>query len=489
MTFSAACGWSLLRSAIVAIVGLWGTVHITRLMSRQRMLPEVATWGLLLAPFLAPGLIVGYGYRNYSLSLVHFPFWNEVLYAAILICQATPVGVLMLHFAPPPPLSASAVHCLRLARRPRRRATIGQQARERVRALTAEWRGPKQTWLAAASVMFLVAFQESETAALLQVRGWPEWLFTRYAGLVDLTSTRQKLLMLVAIQAVVVIPALVWLWRNLTIGRQSSRDPVRAVHPAWWLWPIAACGLVVVVPSAVVFRGTWSGLASLGQQPSFWRELLHGLMYAATAGGMAIIVSGALLEQAFGDHRRLPASRGTRQIAAGALGLSLLPGLCGSMTLALLVDDLFQQPWLMWAYDSPARMLTALTLSLLPRAVLVRTCIPIDRTNSELQTASLLQAGTRIQQRAARELKWRLRGNRRFWTFVLICSWGYLDLMIATISAPVGMEPVVKRLYNFMHFGHIAGLSAMVCVTVTAPLLLVAAVLTARRCWSRWNPA
>jgi hypothetical protein len=171
------------------------------------------------------------------------------------------------------------------------------------------------------------------------------------------------------------------------------------------------------------------------------------------------------------------------------LALLLLPGLCGSMTLALLVDDLFQRSWLYWAYDSPARILTALTLSLLPRAILVQTCVPFHRQTAEAHAADLLRYGSRDQQRTSRELHWRLRGSPRFWTYVLVCSWGYLDLMIATISAPPGMEPVVKRLYNFMHFGHIAGLSAMVCVTVAAPVLLVAAALAARRWWPRWNTA
>jgi hypothetical protein len=159
------------------------------------------------------------------------------------------------------------------------------------------------------------------------------------------------------------------------------------------------------------------------------------------------------------------------------------------MTLALLVDDLFQQPWLVWAYDSPARILTALTLSLLPRAVLVQTCIPYDRRTTELHAADLLRQGTLRQRRVVSELQWQLRGRPRFWAWLLVCSWGYLDLMIATISAPLGMEPVVKRLYNFMHFGHIAGLSAMVCVTVAAPLLLAATFLAVRRWRTGWTTA
>lgn len=535
MTFAAACSWSLLRSVVVAVVGLWGAVHLARLVSQQRGRVRALGWALVLAPCLSPGLIVGYAYRNYSLSLVHYPWWNEALYAAIVIGQAAPVATLLLWFAPPPPVSASAVHCLRLAGTTGG-ATVFFRVGRRLRVVLNELRGPRQSWLAALAVLFLIAFQESEVAALMQVRGWPEWLFTRYAGLVDLASTRNRMLVLVAIQAVAVIPVIGWLWGNLRVLRRSRDEPQRRVSPGWWLWPAALGVLVTVIPSAVVLGGAWQGLGSLREQPSFWQELAHGLVFALTAGGIAWTLAGALLRGFGGDGRRGGAgvsllhrprldlqsgagtdpvgrgvpiaesdavvpggSRGTTMPAArtewGAvvgpvlLGLLLLPGLSGSMTLALLVDGLFQQAWLRWAYDSPARILTALALSLLPRAVLVQTCVPNHRHTSDLHCAALLHNGGCAQRRAGRELQWRLRGRPRFWAYVLVCSWAYLDLMIATISAPPGMEPVVKRLYNFMHFGHLAGLSAMVCATVAAPVALVGSALWLRRWWSGRNSA
>jgi len=485
VTFAAACGWSLLRSTIVAVLGLWGAVHLARLAPQQRGSLRFAAWTLLLIPCLSPGLIVGYGYRNYSLSLVNHPLWNEALYAAILIGQAAPVGALMLYFAPPPPLSTTALHCWRLGNAP-------QSLRARLATWAMQFRGPRQAWLPAAAVMFLIAFQESEVAALMQVRGWPEWLFTRYAGLVDLTATRLRMLTLVAIQAVVIIPVMAWLWRSFLTGRRRSRTTPRRLSNIWWLWPTAALAIVTLIPGSVVLRGAWQGLYSLGQQPSFWQELAHGLAFSMTAGAIACLLATALIRR-FESHSLAAAASGASPVAGLwrpiLLGVLLLPGLCGSMTLALLVDDLFQQQWLEWAYDSPARILTALTLSLFPRAVLVQTCIPYDRRTTELHAADLLQQGTVRQRGIVRELHWQLRGRPRFWAWVLVCSWGYLDLMIATISAPPGMEPVVKRLYNFMHFGHIAGLSAMVCVTVAAPLLLAATFLAVRRWRTGWTTA
>jgi len=487
VTFAAACGWSLLRSTIVALLGLWGAVHLARLAPQQRSRMRFAAWALILSPCLSPGLIVGYGYRNYSLSLIHYPWWNEALYAAILIGQAAPVGALLLYLAPPPVVSPSAVHCWRMGA-----AFTGQSSISRwLGALSMELRGPKQAWLPAAAVIFLIAFQESEVAALMQVRGWPEWLYTRYAGLVDLTATRMRMLVLVAIQALVIVPVVAWLWRSLATGRRAARDSTRPVSNGWWVWPWVLFIVVTVIPCGVVLRGAWQGLASLGQQPSFWRELAHGLAFAMTSGAIACTMAGGLIRRIDSpQHATIP--HGSSFVGAWRpvlMGALLLPGLCGSMTLALLVDDLFQQSWLQWAYDSPVRILTALTLSLFPRAVLVQTCIPYNRRTAELHAADLLRQGTTVQRHIARELEWRLRGRPRFWAYVLVCSWGYLDLMIATISAPPGMEPVVKRLYNFMHFGHIAGLSAMVCVTVATPLLLAMAFLAVRRWRTEWTSA
>jgi hypothetical protein len=170
------------------------------------------------------------------------------------------------------------------------------------------------------------------------------------------------------------------------------------------------------------------------------------------------------------------------------LYLLLLPGLCGSMTLSLLVGMLFQQPVLRLAYDTPVPLVVAQMLLLLPRTMLLFACLPVDRPTQAVHAAEMLGAGGPAMRSAARELRWQLAGRPQFWTFVIVFFWGYLDLMTATILAPPGMEPVVKRLYNFMHFGHIAGLAAMVCAALAVPLLFVSIGLLGRRAWSGWRP-
>jgi hypothetical protein len=158
------------------------------------------------------------------------------------------------------------------------------------------------------------------------------------------------------------------------------------------------------------------------------------------------------------------------------------------MTLSLLVGILFQQPVLRMAYDTPVPLVLAQMLLLLPRTMLLFACLPVDRPTPAVHLAELMRAGARESKAAARELCWQLLGKPQFWAFVIGFFWGYLDLMTATILAPPGMEPVVKRLYNFMHFGHIAGLAAMVCATLSVPLLLMSIGLLGRRVWSGWRP-
>ena len=80
MSLTEACAWTLLRSVIVALA----SIPVCRLLANQLNASPAwerkLAWAALLVPFFSPELIVGYAYRNYSLSLVHYPVWNEILY-------------------------------------------------------------------------------------------------------------------------------------------------------------------------------------------------------------------------------------------------------------------------------------------------------------------------------------------------------------------------------------------------------------------------
>jgi ABC-type Fe3+ transport system permease subunit len=98
---------------------------------------------------------------------------------------------------------------------------------------------------------------------------------------------------------------------------------------------------------------------------------------------------------------------------------------------------------------------------------------------SGLHLARLMQ-----KSHPARDLKWQLSTSGKFWTVVLLFVWAYWDLTASAILAPIGMTPVTVRLYNLMHYGQIAALSAMTCATFAAPILIFMLALGTRRWWA-----
>jgi ABC-type Fe3+ transport system permease subunit len=95
--------------------------------------------------------------------------------------------------------------------------------------------------------------------------------------------------------------------------------------------------------------------------------------------------------------------------------------------------------------------------------------------------ALLLREGSAQQRDRARLLVWRLRYQGHYWAIVLLCWWAYLDPTLPSLLRPSGLDPAPMRIYNFMHYGQAGGLSAMLAVTILAPLLLVGCLSLLRR--------
>jgi hypothetical protein len=45
---------------------------------------------------------------------------------------------------------------------------------------------------------------------------------------------------------------------------------------------------------------------------------------------------------------------------------------------------------------------------------------------------------------------------------------------LPSLLRPAGMAPAPMRLYNFLHYGHIPGLAAMLALVLVVPLMLMA---------------
>jgi len=167
--------------------------------------------------------------------------------------------------------------------------------------------------------------------------------------------------------------------------------------------------------------------------------------------------------------------RGGRARLAWACVLSL-PGLLGGLVLALAVLWVFQRALLSSLYDTPLPLMLTLAALLFPFAALLRVLLEAFRPGERVHAAALLGHSSRREvRRSARRLLENLVTRRRLAVLFLLFFWGYFELPASALLAPSTMTPVVLRLYNMMHYGRVAGLSAMVLVAFVVPFVLFAA--------------
>ena len=57
----------------------------------------------------------------------------------------------------------------------------------------------------------------------------------------------------------------------------------------------------------------------------------------------------------------------------------------------------------------------------------------------------------------------------------------YFELVVATLLAPAPLTPASVRLYNLMHYGHSAVLSAMVAIMLLSAAIVVVGLAALRR--------
>jgi len=159
--------------------------------------------------------------------------------------------------------------------------------------------------------------------------------------------------------------------------------------------------------------------------------------------------------------------------------LLCLPGLLGALLLSLLGLALFQLTPLRPAYDTPAPLLLALILLLLPLAFPLRWLLDSAARDPALHLARA--AANATNRSSARRLLWQLDGRRRFLAAFLLFCWAYFDFTAGSILAPVGLTPVFVRLHNLAHYGQNAVLSAMMLAAFAIPVLVLLSAGAAAR--------
>ncbi len=467
MSLAQACGWTLLRSLLIAACAIPICFEIRRQLAARQGIRRVALWTLLLIPFFAPDLLVGYAYYNFSLSLIRHPVWNELFYALLVFFKVVPVGAVIAVYTPPPPISAQALHCRRMA--------IGSgtsRASRLLKMLGFYTRGPLRGVLPAGLLMFLLAFQEFELVSLVNATSWTVWLFDQQATGLPILETLRYGLFPLACQAAVICGFVPMIFKSrLDAGRRELSSGPPSVISTGLLWGVlcAGCCLLCLIPFVILTKGTLAGWAVLFKNSRLFREIAVGL-------GMAILAASF----AYGSTILfLPAAINQRPNKIRVVMISLLsmPGLFGGLTIGLTMLSLFQTKILNRWYDTPLPWILALVLFLLPRALILRLILAAARRREPIYLAQLVAQGakTKAQRSITSRLNWQLRYRGHFWSIVLLGWWGYLDPTLPSLLRPSGLDPAPMRLYNFMHYGQTGGLSAMLAVTLLIPILVIVA--------------
>jgi ABC-type Fe3+ transport system permease subunit len=251
-----------------------------------------------------------------------------------------------------------------------------------------------------------------------------------------------------------------------------------------WGTAIAACLAGFGVPLAIVGAGVPAGLTSVLRNRQMLEEITVALGFGLASGILAALAAAALLRCAGVQALACTAqpegwTPTVRRVATLGCVLLCMPGMLGSLTVSLGLLWLFQWPVLHAAYDTPLPAVLALVLFLLPRGLLLLLLFEAVTPQYSVHAARLLRAAPdRPRRAAAAELLWQMRSRRLFFVFGLLSVWGYLELTPVSILAPPGLTSAPVRLYNLMHYGRSMVLSAMVMLTMLAPLgLFVVATL------------
>jgi hypothetical protein len=385
-------------------------------------------WGLLLAPFFTPALLISYAFSHFALALVVAPWSREALYIGVLALKLTPVAVVLrLHLRSP--LSPQAWQIYR---------RHGHGSRwERLRFyLHGAGQGP---WIAG-GVVFLLSFADFELASLWNIRTWTVAIFDAQIGGLALSETLRLAAAPLCV-ALGVVAGVALQSRRLPWSTPDS-GPTRARWPWWYLG--ATTLLVSLAPLALVFGQSIAGFPTLFTNFVLGPEIATSLFLALGAAILADIT--------------LRIARGNR--LATLLGVA--PGLLGALTISLLVLALFQTPGFRFAYDTPIPLVITLAILLFPLGLLL-SAIRAPHTPA-LHIAR--QAGSR-------RLRWELETRPHMIACGLLFCWAYFDFTASSILAPVGFTPVFVRLHNLAHYGQTAVLSAMMIAAFIAPILVL----------------
>lgn len=461
MSFGVAWTWTFARASLLTLLALpccaWIVQVLRSLTSRHR----TAFYILLAIPFLFPELLTAYAYSQSTRLLIRNPGIREAWLDVLLFLRSLPVGIAFWYWAPPPPLSRTAIHLRTLAFR----GSDSAFHRLKIR-LWYELQGPWRTAVFASAALFLVHFHEFELTSLLAVTSWTVWLFDAQAGGLSLVDSMRCAVEPSICTLLMCGPLL---WGVLSRPQQSQEAFHHSITPSRSLvrivagvYLILANTLIVIVPLGLITAESGLGFSAWTNNYIQVRNLFQGVF---VAGGFALL-SGTAADLLGGWCFQLPLTS-RRWLST----LMVIVGLPGSLIISLLLVSLFQTPVLRIFADSPIPLLVGLTVWLLPRAIMLHGLVAgIRQDQTEMTVQLLLSAPDASRRQNGRDLWWIMTGRQRLAIRLLLCYWAYWDLSMPSILVPSGMTPAPVRLFIDMHFGRNGILTVKALLTLLLPL-------------------
>ncbi|MCA9058492.1 MAG: hypothetical protein KDA85_08335, partial [Planctomycetaceae bacterium] len=403
---------------------------------------------------------------------------TEVLYSLLMIIRCSAVGVMILSLIECEEGDRTAEHLWQLLRS--RQTHLQWMVGKLKLLLSGRLRGIACAW----SLMSLLAFQEFETAALMQIDRWPVawtvWLFDAHAARYPLAQSLILLCKAILVQILLMAPAAVVFYqahrsrRSVMTGLHqtsiSSGSPPasRAARPVMIGWLAIAVLFFVLLPVITSVRPLVGG-ADLVTRQSFLRQ--SGQQIAVSTG----FAVAAAIVSLWIAVTTLNFTRSYRRTIL--LAMLPLPGLCGPLFVSLSGLALFQQPVFRPLYDTWLPLLSGLTIAVLPRALLVAVLLQHLQHPAATYSAELLLAHRHGDVRSyGASILWRLVHLRWIGAAALLAHWCVWDVTTTSILRPVALEPVVTRLYDEMHYGYV---DALVWLSVVAALSIPVVALLA----------
>jgi ABC-type Fe3+ transport system permease subunit len=479
MSFHEAFVWTLLRSVAAALLAVPMSSWLSRLVRRST--GQSRFWWMLFVfcPLVAPDLIVGYSYRSFELSLLHRPNLNHCFYFVLVVLKFLPAAVLVRICLPPPLLSKSALHSVRLSGA----TSKARQSIQRVSLKTDLLRN-----LPVFGIVFLLTMQEFEIASLLQIPAWTVHLFDSQAGGLDSMTSLRLLVSPVLVQAAVLIPLIWWglaTSRNAALRWRAAEDAPRGnMKPGVAIAAVAAV-LTWGVPLSVVSLSGIGGLGGVLRNEILVRSTFLDLTAAIAIAVPCSVLSLILARKLNDTTRRHEACSKQMMSKLRPVLLTLLvaPGLFGSLAVSIVVLSAIQYSRLTELRATVWPMSLALILFLAPRALVMTMLLPVFRNSEASHLSTLLSASSDSTRRNhAAQLKWWCECRPLFLVAAVLFYWSLANLTAAALLCPPtipllsfdgNIVPLPVRLYKFIHQGRTATLSVMALLSVIVPLVLI----------------